>query len=456
MIKVPTNGFKQLVKNNLTPASIVPSISKSDIKEFKIGKSYFYTIKNKTKFQIKVKTKDEEKTFCIYDILNAHFFKSIPLNNSTTSFRKNFSYLNFFEPHRHNYHFIRLDIRSFFHSIDIEDIKKVFKPYFHNVYIDENKTQHILDAFINLVTYEIPKNSSNVIKGKKGKRVLPMGFKTSPMISNVIFRQLDIQIQKLCSERNMVYTRYADDMLFSSSKDLNFIHSESFINEIRIIIAQLNFELNVHKTLKAKHTLSLNGYTIEYGKSELRFSNKRINIIKKMIYMIEIKEESADVILKKLFQYKINWKFKPKREIFEKYNTEQLLHKILGYRSYLLSIIQFNKRYDSTKKATVDKYLVIIENLEEAAERYQARISKLEELIEKIKIETERLQMQSLDKFPFTEWQSITLKNEGYKTLFSLKYITEKVLCKARGIGKNKAQKIIKIVKNELLKIENR
>ena len=66
MIKVPTVGFKRLVENCLISSSIVPPISSNDINEFKIGKSYFYTIKNKAKYQIK----DKEKTYCIYDVLN--------------------------------------------------------------------------------------------------------------------------------------------------------------------------------------------------------------------------------------------------------------------------------------------------------------------------------------------------------------------------------------------------
>jgi len=450
MLKIPTNGFKRLVENNLDSRFTVPSISSNDIKEFKIGKSYFYTIINKTKFQIIY----NQKNYSIYDILNAYFAKRIPLSNATTSFRNNFSYLNFFEPHRNNYHFIRLDIRSFFHSIDIEDIKKVFKPYFYNVYIDENKLQHIVDAFINLVTYEIPEDSLNVIKGKKEKRVLPMGFKTSPMISNVIFRQLDIQIQKLCSERNIIYSRYADDMLFSSVKNNNYIHSDDFVKEIRVIIGQMKFKLNKHKMLKAKHTLSLNGYTIDSSNKELRLSNKKTSIIKKLIYKINEEKKAPDEILKKLFQYKIEWKFKPDIYIYEKYNIEQLLNKVVGYRSYLLSIVKFNKKYQCTEIKTIDKYMVIINDLEEIIEQYRNEIVNLDKKIEKKKEDYNNGLLKSIDELSFTGWQKEILKNSGYLTLKSLKGVKEKHLYDTvKGIGKVKAKKIMATVKQELLKL---
>jgi len=443
--KVSTNGFRNLVKNFIDLTSEVPSIQPEDIKEFKIGKSYFYTIKNKQKFFIKY----DKKNYCIYDILNSHFSKTIPLNSASTAFRKELSYLHFFEPHKENYNFIRLDIRSFFHSITEEDIEDVFEKYFYDEPIYENGTQSLLDAFIKLVTYKIPKNSPN--KKFRGKRVLPMGFKTSPVISNIIFRQLDIQIQKLCLERGVVYTRYADDMLFSSSKYLTYIHSDDFVKEIRIIISRMNFELNEHKTIKAKHTLSLNGYTIQYSKfhsdskvpkikfskkeqdemekllevigniktpsskgeviHELRLSNKKTNVIKKMIHMIDKEKKSPILILKKLFQYRIKWKFKPLDiETSQKYYLEQLLHKILGYRSYLLSIIQFDKKYHCTQKETIDKYLKIIDDLEGISDNFQKQIVELEKIIEKNK-PFHKMAKVKIDKLGFTNGIKNKLKN---------------------------------------------
>ena len=368
MKKITLKIFETLIVNNMSSNNKVPSIASDNIKEFKIGKSYLYKLK-------------DEHLIKIHIFFHNYFQKNIPLNNASVGFIKNHSYLDFFEPHIKNYNFIRLDIRSFFHSIDIEDIRETFKSYFEEIDIDKEKEQSILDAFINIVTYEIPKDSLN--DKFKGKRVLPMGFKTSPIISNIVFRQLDIQIQKLCSEKNIIYTRYADDMLFSSSKDLLYIHSDGFIKEIRIIIGQMSFKLNEHKTLKAKHTLSLNGYTIEYGKNELRLSNKKTDVIKKMICMILKEEKAPNIILKKLFNYKL--KFKCNKNSYEKYNTEQLLHKVLGYRSYLLSVIQFNKKYQCTQEDTIEKYLSIIDDLEKIAEKYQIKIDELEKIITKNK-----------------------------------------------------------------------
>jgi hypothetical protein len=365
MNKITKNTFKKFLQNILLD-DIVPTIEKENINEFKIGKSYFYELIDNTNL------------LAIHRAINVAFQRSIPLNNAVASFRKNKSYLDLFEPHRKNYYFLRLDIKSFFHSIEIDDIKHSFQSYFDDDYIDENKKQSLIDAFINIVTYKIPSSSDN--EDFRGKQILPMGFVTSPVISNILFRKIDIQIQKFCSQHNIVYTRYADDMLFSSDKNSSYVHSQGFINEISILIAQMKFTLNQHKTLKATHTLSLNGYTIQYSNitkdilgekdeeiiNEFRLSNKKISIIKKMIHLIETEKRTHQYILKKLFNYQLPANIPADKR--EEYNRQQLTNKLTGHRSYLLSFVTYNKKYDCIQSKTIEKYILLVNKLNNCIE----------------------------------------------------------------------------------------
>jgi len=196
---------------------------------------------------------------------------------------------------------------------------------------------------------------------------------------------LSILIQELCASHEIIYTRYADDMLFSSSKKRTYIHTDDFIKAIRIILSTINFKLNEHKTLKAKHTLSLNGYTIQYSDiSTMKLKNKIIIHNESELHELMLSHKKTDIV-KKLFQYKINLKFIPSKTLKNKYNHEQLLNKILGYRSYLISIIQFNKLYYCTQDKTIDKYIKIINDLEKIATQYRIKIEKLERKIDKEK-----------------------------------------------------------------------
>lgn len=356
MIQINQKYFYDIIdleRNDIRVATKIPHITQEKVHEFKIGKNFFYKIK------------DDNKLISIQKKLNLFLLNNIPINGVAVAFRNGYSYLNLFEPHRENYFFLRLDIRSFFHSINIDSIKEAFKIYFA---MNDEKAAECLENFLKITSYTVPNDSPN--KKFSNKTILPMGFATSPVISNIVFRQIDIQIQRYCSDKHIVYTRYADDMLFSSTKmKSSFIHSDHFINEIRIIISQIGLKLNTKKTLKSEHTLSLNGYVIQ-GKIknielEIRISKKKTQIIKKLIHLHE-KKMPAKEILRKLFRYKIDptaFRSPIAEKTITKYYNDQLKNKLSGYRSYLISIIIFNKRYKCTGTATIKKYSEIIDKL---------------------------------------------------------------------------------------------
>jgi len=441
----------KILIQKFVPTKEIYTFTIDEIKEFRLGKNFIYEL-------IDIRPYKVPNKLDLYRELNKELNK-IELNNSSTAFRKDFSYLDLFEPHRKNYNFLRLDIRSFFHSIQESDIREVFEKYIPRYqYIAEEGEISFLDTFISIVTYEVPEQSIN--KKFRGKRILPMGFLTSPVISNIIFRQLDIQIQKLCSVNKVTYTRYADDMLFSSSENLNYLHTDSFIQEVQTILFQMKFKLNNKKTLKAKHTLALNGYILQYSEvtdnehkiiNELRLSNKKTKIINKMIYMINDRDYSAKFILKKLFKYQIKLDV-DYEEIIEKYNREQLLNKILGYRSYLLSLIQFDKKYHCMQSKTITKYSDLINELEEISKKYQQRIESLEKKIQNKKF-LSKISQVSIASLVLSDWKKRKLWDAGYETLYDLHEVREdELIYKIDGVGKVKAIEILKIIENEIQK----
>ncbi len=83
--------------------------------------------------------------------------------------------------------------------------------------------------------------------GKTTCNVLPQGAPTSPTLTNIICERLDRKLAMLAKQHNMRYSRYADDITFSSDK---YVYDEDrdFIKKLRSIIADQNFVINKDKT----------------------------------------------------------------------------------------------------------------------------------------------------------------------------------------------------------------
>ncbi|MBY7838835.1 reverse transcriptase family protein [Vibrio fluvialis] len=335
----------------------IKSIEADRVTECKIG--------SKTVFKLK----DAKLLEQYQDRVNQRFLSNIEVSNSAIAYVKNKSYLDLFEPHIYGYHFLRVDIKSYFHSISRELIKTSFSTYINDEDFIKGQ-QKLIDAFTNILTLNVgdkPKNNALA-----GKEILPIGFKTSPAVSNIIFRRFDNLIQSLCSKNHITYTRYADDMLFSSPLKFKFIHTRKFMDELSYILSLGGFLINDKKTVKEKHMISLNGYVIESNgvtgqPAKIRISNRKTNIIAKLINKLDHNVD-CKLIMSKLFnlsEKSIKVKYKKGRDDFiDQYYRTQLINVISGYRAYLISIIKFNCKYNCIDKNHLSKYQLMINKLE--------------------------------------------------------------------------------------------
>lgn len=91
-------------------------------------------------------------------------------------------------------------------------------------------------------TDELP----NGVKTEK-RNVLPQGAPTSPIITNIVARNLDRQLKHLADRFGLNYTRYADDITFSSMHNV-YHEGGEFMTELRRIVAEQNFSINEKKT----------------------------------------------------------------------------------------------------------------------------------------------------------------------------------------------------------------
>lgn len=315
-------------KENFISANPIPKITKKEVKLVKSGFKTFYSLQSTSPH------------YHVQKRLNNLFLSRIPLNSAAKAYVKGGSYLKYLEPHIYGSSFCRLDIKSFFNNISFSDVKQSLSPYVKNEFLI-GKEQTVLDAILNSIGFDDQKND---------KTLVPMGFKTSPVISNIIFRKMDILIQDFCSKRNVTYSRYADDMLFSNLRDGKLLLSDYFFDEISSLLSIMGFKLNESKYLARDRMISVNGYVLENKGGggvvgNIRLSSGKLNVINKVIHALKNNVPFVSVCHKYL-DIKLSekdYKYQSKKEEFkERFYRDQVLNYLSGYRAYLISIIKFN------------------------------------------------------------------------------------------------------------------
>lgn len=138
-----------------------------------------------------------------------------------TAFRRGMGLTENVAPHQSSRYFLCLDIADFFPSIRVWHVSRIFRLV---GYCDRAAR-----TLANLCT----------CKGE-----LPQGGVTSAAISNIVAGSLDRRLGAFCARRNIVYTRYADDMTFSSNNPQSLTRSFPMFKKI---VETSGFCLNARK-----------------------------------------------------------------------------------------------------------------------------------------------------------------------------------------------------------------
>lgn len=164
--------------------------------------------------------------------LNKIHLKFLKDNNIKASishgFEKNKSIITNAYIHKSKRYLVNIDISDFFPSFHFGRVKGYFCKSKEFGFSEEVST-----IIAQLVCYN---------------GTLPQGDPTSPTISNLIFNIVDLQILKLAKKYRLSYTRYADDLSFSTN-DKSFKEKyEEFLAELDFLINKNDFKINGRKT----------------------------------------------------------------------------------------------------------------------------------------------------------------------------------------------------------------
>jgi len=158
-------------------------------------------------------------------------------HHAATGFVLNKSIVDNAKKHVGHHYVFNLDLKDFFHTFDRNRVKMGFMYEPFNLNGDKEPLAFLLAS---LCTH--PFN----IDGE-AKIVLPQGSPTSPTLTNILCKKLDRRLNGLAKRFGATYTRYADDITFSSAH--NIYNNEEFNKELkRIIEEDQKFDINHKKT----------------------------------------------------------------------------------------------------------------------------------------------------------------------------------------------------------------
>lgn len=307
-----------------TPVGVSKKIVKSDYKHFEIAK------KGGTR-EIDYLDQNSSLNKLQQDLL-VHFLNKQATPVCVKGFMQGESYKSYLSQHVGAKYFLRIDIKSFFPSIQ----ERIIKETFSNMILAPTSEDHI--KIVDLI-FEIVSLGNS----------LPQGACTSPMTSNLVMSRLDQRILKYCRTFDVQYTRYADDLLFSSS-NFDFSTKIWFIKKVKYILGSQNFVLNYSKTKQGQNEFSLNGYII--SKTEIRLSRSRLSDIRHSVAVSKAAHTIRDSLGDSEFLSIINSQQLEHRDLDSyPFNTVfQFTQYLCGYRAFLISWVNEERKTSQFQK----------------------------------------------------------------------------------------------------------
>ncbi len=135
-------------------------------------------------------------------------FSDLPIHPTAMAYRTKISILDNAEIHKRNRFYLKLDLKDFFPSIKVDDLIPIVQRWF----VSQNENWEFDDEAISLI--------KKSCFDKTGS--LPIGYPSSPIISNIVMYSFDVavveKIELLGNVGEIKYSRYADDLIFSTNE----------------------------------------------------------------------------------------------------------------------------------------------------------------------------------------------------------------------------------------------
>jgi len=194
-----------------------------------------------------------------------------PFHVNSLAYRKGFSIKDNANCHKANSFFLKMDLANFFNSLDPGLFWSVWEKHWpllhplHRRYVE------------NIIFWN-----------NDGNLMLSVGAPSSPTISNFCMYFFDTKISEYCTNNKIVYTRYADDLTFSTNipnllsmipSIISHLLKDNFGNKVLINYQKTVYSSKAHNRHVTGITIT-NDDKISIGREKKRYIKHLVNQFK--------------------------------------------------------------------------------------------------------------------------------------------------------------------------------
>jgi len=178
---------------------------------------------------------------------------SRPVHNSSHAYAPGSSPIRCAAQHLGARWLIKIDIHDFFESISERSVYFVFRQCGYQALVafelarlctrvTSGRHQHLANWQSQNTRYGLIQAYRSSVMGH-----LPQGAPTSPMLSNLVVRMMDEMLQTLADRSGLTYTRYSDDIAFSTATAFDKAQAKTLIRNAERIFTAFGFALHRQK-----------------------------------------------------------------------------------------------------------------------------------------------------------------------------------------------------------------
>lgn len=196
----------------------------------------------------------------------------LPVHASATAYVKGSSIKRNAEAHAASRVILKLDFKDFFNRIKVK-----------------NWRDYAADQFPSWSKEELDFSSRILFwgAGTYAPKCLAIGAPTSPLLSNAIMFEVDDNLTKYAARSGLVYTRYADDIVFSSK---GYLDKDQALREVKRVLSAANYSrmlLNPKKTnlVSRRFARQVTGLTLTPDR-QISLGRERKRLISAMVHRL--------------------------------------------------------------------------------------------------------------------------------------------------------------------------